>query len=108
MNLGHAVYGQYFQILTAFSHALQINDLYPKARYHQLCISRDPSLESIYDLQTHHVPLLKHMKEVALAYSLKQSKVCLLANCGLRPSEAKLTAKIEALSGSQSSDALVQ
>ncbi len=40
-------------------------DKYPKARHHVLVVARDPGLASVYDLRREHVPLLRHMMQVA-------------------------------------------
>ncbi|MEW5313612.1 MAG: hypothetical protein WDW38_005166 [Sanguina aurantia] len=55
---------------------IMFDDKYPKARFHQLVIPRDQSLESIYDLQARHVPLLQHMMAVAQAQSPQQHGGC--------------------------------
>ncbi|GLI62201.1 hypothetical protein VaNZ11_004792 [Volvox africanus] len=45
-----------------------IRDVFPKAKHHALVVARDPMLRSIADLRKLHLPMLAHMKEVALRW----------------------------------------
>ncbi|KAG2485721.1 hypothetical protein HYH03_015605 [Edaphochlamys debaryana] len=52
---------------------LILKDRFPKALYHALAVARDPALRSIADLRPEHLPLLAHMREVAVAW-VRQEK----------------------------------
>ena len=45
---------------------VRIDDPYPKARTHRLVVARDPRLQGPLDLTATDLPLLAHMREVAL------------------------------------------
>nr|CCC89808.1 conserved hypothetical protein [Trypanosoma congolense IL3000] len=47
-----------------------VNDAFPKSRMHCLVMPLDPSLGSLNDLRTDHVPLLQHLMDVAEKYVL--------------------------------------
>lgn len=51
-----------------------IMDAFPKARSHALVIARDPALRSIADLRAEHLPLLEHMRQVALDWIAKRKE----------------------------------
>jgi aprataxin len=43
-------------------------DGYPKARHHALVVAREPALDSMDELASQHLPLLAHMRSIALAW----------------------------------------
>eukprot|EP00198_Chlamydomonas_reinhardtii_P001968 XP_001691304.1 predicted protein [Chlamydomonas reinhardtii] len=53
---------------------VMIMDAFPKARSHALVIARDPALRSIADLRAEHLPLLEHMRQVALDWIAKRKE----------------------------------
>ena len=54
---------------------VMIKDKFPKSIHHALIISRDPTLDNVGDLQKEHVPLLKHMSEVADGWIQQEGNV---------------------------------
>jgi diadenosine tetraphosphate (Ap4A) HIT family hydrolase len=57
-------------------------DKFPKARRHGLVLPRDPSLDSIYDLQREHLPLLRYMVVRVLLFVSHEFGFCVKLHLG--------------------------
>ncbi|XP_057808168.1 transcription factor bHLH140 isoform X2 [Salvia miltiorrhiza] len=58
-------------VLEVSDNVVVIKDSYPKAQQHLLVIARLPGLDSIADVRTEHIPLLKEMHAVGLKWAEK-------------------------------------